>query len=91
MRKPVRFKVLPLFRWYDFYIGVFIDRKARFNTVYIFPLPMFGIRIQWGNLPRKTYICDPLKNVECNKSWCFINGTGECRMTLNKKFELKVK
>lgn len=97
MKKPVRFKVLPLFRWYDFYIGVFIDRKARFNTVYIFPLPMFGIRIEWGNLPRKTYLCDPNKNTECSKTICFATPgmTGVdgiiCRMTLNKKFELKVR
>jgi len=91
MRKPVRFKVLPLFRWYDFYIGVFIDRQARFNIVYIFPLPMFGIKVQWGNLPRKTYLCDPVKNTDCSKVICFINGKGDCRMTLNKKFELKVK
>lgn len=34
-----------IFRWYDLWIGVYIDRKNA--TVYIFPIPMFGIKIQY--------------------------------------------
>lgn len=32
--------------WYDAWVGVFIDTKKR--TVYVFPLPCIGLRIQWG-------------------------------------------
>lgn len=35
--------IKPIFRWFDLWIGVFIDTKNR--IVYIFPLPMFGLRI----------------------------------------------
>jgi len=36
-------KVSVFFRWYDLWIGAFIDRKNR--TVYICPIPMFGIKV----------------------------------------------
>lgn len=32
-----------IFKWYDIWIGVFIDRPKR--KVYIFPIPMMGIVI----------------------------------------------
>jgi hypothetical protein len=38
--------VTPFFRWYDLWIGAYVDTKAR--TVYICPLPMIGIKIVWG-------------------------------------------
>lgn len=34
-------KVKPFFRWYDLWIGLYIDREAR--AVYICPIPCFGI------------------------------------------------
>lgn len=37
-------KVTPIFRWYDLWIGVFIDVPSK--RVYVFPLPMFGLRIE---------------------------------------------
>ena len=36
----------------------------------------------------KLYRCDPDKNVECEKTHCFING-GPCEKTDNKEYEMK--
>jgi len=36
-------KINFIFRWFDLWIGVFIDRKN--HAVYVFPIPMFGIKI----------------------------------------------
>lgn len=36
-------KVKLIFAWYDFWVGVFWDRKGR--ILYVFPVPMFGIKI----------------------------------------------
>jgi hypothetical protein len=38
-----------LFAWYDLWVGVFIDRKGK--RIYIFPLPMIGIVIQFPPRP----------------------------------------
>ena len=35
-----------LFAWYDFWIGVYIDRKN--YKVYILPIPMFGIVLNFN-------------------------------------------
>jgi hypothetical protein len=39
-------KVRPLFAWFDMWVGVFVDRKAK--RVYIMPLPCVGIVISYG-------------------------------------------
>lgn len=31
-----------IFKWFDFWIGVFIDTKT--EVVYIFPVPMLGVK-----------------------------------------------
>lgn len=31
------------FRWYDLWVGVYIDQAQR--TVYLCPVPMFGVKI----------------------------------------------
>lgn len=39
-----RFRVRLFFRWYDFWVGFYLDQKMK--TLYICPIPMFGISIQ---------------------------------------------
>lgn len=39
----IRMKVTPMFAWYDFWIGVFYDRKNR--VIYVLPIPCFGVKI----------------------------------------------
>lgn len=34
------------FRWYDLWVGVYIDTERR--RVYIGFLPMLGLRVSWG-------------------------------------------
>lgn len=34
----------------------------------------------------KLYVCDPDKNIKCNKTECYLHG-GQCQMTSNKDFE----
>jgi hypothetical protein len=43
-RAPVIWVSL-FFRWYDLWIGVYIDRPNQ--TIYICPLPTLGIKIRW--------------------------------------------
>lgn len=33
------------FRWYDLWVGAYVDVPNR--TVYICPLPMFGVKVSW--------------------------------------------
>lgn len=38
--------VKPIFAWYDFWVGLFVDRAKR--RLYIFPVPMFGLVVEWS-------------------------------------------
>jgi hypothetical protein len=37
--------VRPFFRWYDLWVGVFIDTRQ--GAAYVCPLPCIGIKITW--------------------------------------------
>lgn len=37
-------KVVPFFRWFDLWVGVFIDLEKK--AVYVCPVPMLGVKIQ---------------------------------------------
>jgi len=41
-----------IFRWYDLWIGIYIDRRNKY--IYIFPIPMIGIRIFYGEIIKDT-------------------------------------
>lgn len=43
------FSIKPIFAWYDMWVGAFWDSAKR--RLYIFPIPMFGIIIQFGSKP----------------------------------------
>jgi hypothetical protein len=40
-----RWRIRPVFAWFDLWVGVFVDRPKR--RIYILPLPMVGIVIEW--------------------------------------------
>ena len=34
----------PIFAWYDFWVGVFYDKRK--SILYILPIPMIGLKIE---------------------------------------------
>jgi hypothetical protein len=41
-----RWRLEPIFAWYDFWVGVYVDRKNR--KIYCFPIPCVGFVFYWG-------------------------------------------
>lgn len=39
-------RIRPMFAWYDLWIGAFWDTRKR--VLYLFPIPMFGVRIEFN-------------------------------------------
>ena len=37
--------IKPIFAWYDIWIGIYIDLKGK--SIYVFPIPMVGVKISW--------------------------------------------
>lgn len=50
-------KIQFLFKWYDFWIGLFYDRKKKW--VYILPVPMIGIIVKLSNSLEQTDVGEP--------------------------------
>lgn len=43
-----RWQVRPFFRWYDLWIGAYLQvKESDAKAIYICPLPMIGIKIEW--------------------------------------------
>lgn len=38
-------RITPFFRWYDLWVGAYVD--VRNHVIYICPMPMLGIMIEW--------------------------------------------
>jgi len=44
-----RWRVRPVLAWYDFFVGLYWNRKKR--ILYVLPLPCVGVAINWGDNP----------------------------------------
>lgn len=42
--------IKPIFAWYDFWVGLFWDGKKK--ILYVFPVPMLGIKISFHELEK---------------------------------------
>jgi hypothetical protein len=54
--------VRPIFAWYDLWVGAFWDQAKR--RLYLFPIPMFGLVIQFRQAPKK-----PVMSREPRHGW----------------------
>lgn len=68
-------KVQLIFKWFDFWIGIFYDQKK--NWVYLLPIPMFGIIFK---LPDNWRISSVVESFKKDKplTQCQCGRDGEC-------------
>lgn len=77
-------KIKPFFKWFDLWIGAYIDKQQ--PAIYICPLPTVGVKI-WREIVRLCNICDKpgIKTAvhtgdgwalqwECNNKDCHLEG-----------------
>lgn len=38
------FKITPFFRWYDLWVGAYVDTKGK--ALYLCPVPMLGVKVE---------------------------------------------
>jgi hypothetical protein len=43
-------KIQFIFKWYDFWIGLFYDQKKKY--LYFFPIPMLGVVLKFKTKPK---------------------------------------
>lgn len=58
-------KIKPIFRWYDIWIGLFIDTKKK--HIYFFPIPCLGFKIELG---KHCKVCDLNRTYKKGKHLC---------------------
>ena len=46
-------RVRPVFAWFDFWVGIFIDRRT--PAIYFLPLPMIGFKADWPGADPEIY------------------------------------
>lgn len=66
--RPVEF----IFAWYDLWVGIFVDRAK--GKIYIFPLPMFGVVLNFKkSKPKREMPCGDSKcqNEKCTPDFCY--------------------
>ncbi len=42
--------IKPIFAWFDFWVGAYWDKRKK--RLYLFPVPMFGVILQFGRRAR---------------------------------------
>jgi hypothetical protein len=74
----VTFKITPFFRWYDLWVGAYVDTKGK--ALYLCPVPMLGVKVERDVPPPKVARCVYCR-CELTDAEFFTNGSvdfGDC-------------